>query len=215
VWTDGYKCIYEEEEGVPCGFIQRALRNIQEHCRTKHGWINPLHRDQRARNNSELSESQPWAENVTCQRFFKTGGFQRYFKVEQKTTQTQEQLETAQLVVRVAKNTFKKKKLAREEALKQQVIDGRYDRYSEKSWLERTGWAQHLAGLEPTWLAELIRTPDQKKKKLAQVCKKLEKLIFRAQTTAQANKVKLPAMFYINRRKFKEEQKNKKLFYTR
>ena len=28
VWTDGYKCTYEKEKDVSCGFIQRALRNI-------------------------------------------------------------------------------------------------------------------------------------------------------------------------------------------
>jgi uncharacterized C2H2 Zn-finger protein len=74
IWSDGKKC-------VQCGHIRRTRQDIQKHCRSEHGWINPRKRGGKpgARPPGGLGEA--WVDGVHCQRFGQTGALQRLFEV--------------------------------------------------------------------------------------------------------------------------------------
>jgi uncharacterized C2H2 Zn-finger protein len=74
IWSDGKKC-------VQCGYLRRTRQDIQKHCRSEHGWINPRKRGGKpgARPPGGLGEA--WVDGVHCQRFGQTGALQRLFEV--------------------------------------------------------------------------------------------------------------------------------------
>ena len=74
VWTDGKKC-------MQCGHIRRTREDIQKHCRSEHGWVNPRGRGGKpgARPAGGLGEA--WVDGVHCQRFGQDSMLQRLFEV--------------------------------------------------------------------------------------------------------------------------------------
>ena len=63
VFKNGFKCIVQTQERSYCGYILRALRGIQEHCREEHGWTNPRKRG-RPYQGQQAGGKQMWAEGV-------------------------------------------------------------------------------------------------------------------------------------------------------
>jgi hypothetical protein len=76
IWSDGKKC-------MQCGHIRRTRQDIQKHCRSEHGWVNP-----RGRGGGRKPGTRPagglgevWVDGVHCQRFSRNGAMQRLFEV--------------------------------------------------------------------------------------------------------------------------------------
>ncbi|KAK4242954.1 hypothetical protein C7999DRAFT_36724, partial [Corynascus novoguineensis] len=74
VWSDGKRCLR-------CGHIQRSRQEIQQHCRSEHGWVNPRARGGRARARPAGGLGDVWVDGVYCQRLGQTGALQRLFEV--------------------------------------------------------------------------------------------------------------------------------------
>ncbi|KAI7206681.1 hypothetical protein KC365_g17003 [Hortaea werneckii] len=82
VYFDGLRCRAGHQPSGACQYVCRTVRGMQEHCEQNHGWVNT----QRRGGNSLLKQvhtpNKLWTHNVACQRFFKTGKWQRYFEVQ-------------------------------------------------------------------------------------------------------------------------------------
>jgi hypothetical protein len=74
------------------------------------------------------------------------------------------------------------------------------NRFEANPWLNRVGWAKHLAGLDREWLAETVRKPEKPERALDKVCWAVETVIWKAQQASRASVVGFAAMNYINRR---------------
>ena len=81
IWLDGLKYIAVKPDGSLCGYIYCGLENIQRHYRSEHSWENTRKRG-RAPKGRQPEVNKLWVEGMHYQQFFKTGGFQRLFKVE-------------------------------------------------------------------------------------------------------------------------------------
>jgi hypothetical protein len=71
---DGLKC-------NQCSYIARQIRLIQEHCRTKHSWVNARKSGGRTSQKSNPPPSNPWTSGVRCQRFFPNRRASQWFEV--------------------------------------------------------------------------------------------------------------------------------------
>jgi hypothetical protein len=156
----------------------------------------------------------PWVANIHCQQFFKTGGFQKLFEVEAEQERINEdEIEMSQLVMTQAERDFQSSWTEVEKERETKTVDGEISRYEPNAWLNRAGWAKHLAGIERQWLMSLAWGPRDEEKGLFQACRAVERLIFKAQKASQAGVVGWPAINYINRREFGGDS-NEKPFYT-
>ena len=73
--------------GTRCAVLQRSHDSIAEHCRHKHGWVNPVKRGRRAV--SEEMPDRPWELDVPCQRLRQTGVGAELFRVASDELQLQ------------------------------------------------------------------------------------------------------------------------------
>lgn len=55
---------------------------MREHCEQRHGWVNIQKRGGNSLLKQAHTPNKLWTHNVACQRFFKTGKWQRYFEVQ-------------------------------------------------------------------------------------------------------------------------------------
>jgi hypothetical protein len=181
VWTDGFRCTASTGGDVPCGHVRRRLKHMQTHSREAHGWINPQRRGRPA--GRERQHEVPWVANVRCQRFFKTGGFQKLFEVgaERGRERGRDGAEAGGSTAAQAKREFETAWATVGEEKKKRAVDGDQNRYEPNAWLNRAGWARHLSGIEREWLVSLARPPDgEKETGLARACAAVERLIFKA-----------------------------------
>ena len=74
MWSDGKKCIQ-------CGHIRRTRQDIQRHCQSAHGWINPRGRGRKLGAGPVGGLGEVWVDGIHCQRFGRTGALQRLFEV--------------------------------------------------------------------------------------------------------------------------------------
>lgn len=51
------------------------------------------------------------------------------------------------------------------------------NRYVPNAWLNRAGWAKHLAGLDREWLGCLVRRPERWEKGLKRMCAAVKMVI--------------------------------------
>jgi hypothetical protein len=93
-------------------------------------------------------------------------------------------------------------------------IEPDHNRYVTHAWLNWTGWARHLGGLDREWLLELIQKPRRNEKALSKVCWAVQIVIWKAQQASRLSVVGFPAMNYINRREMGSET-NEKPFNAR
>ena len=93
-------------------------------------------------------------------------------------------------------------------------IDADDNRHVPHRWLNRTGWARHLAGIDRSWLLSQTHPPKKGEKALAKVCWMVELVIWKAQRISTPQVVGYPAMNYINRREMGSDT-NEKPFNAR
>ena len=65
--------------------------------------------------------------------------------------------------------------------------------YVTYAWLNRTGWARHLANLDCEWLLELIQKPRRNEKALSEVCWAVRMVMWKAQEASRPSVVGFPA----------------------
>ncbi|KAK4921796.1 hypothetical protein LTR28_012720 [Elasticomyces elasticus] len=81
VFRDGLRCI-ETTPVRPCNYICREARGMKKHCRERHGWQNPRKRGGAAKKQAQGQTGRSWVDSQICQRFPKTGKWQRYLLVQ-------------------------------------------------------------------------------------------------------------------------------------
>ncbi|KAL2192226.1 hypothetical protein P885DRAFT_5482, partial [Corynascus similis CBS 632.67] len=155
VWSDGKRCLR-------CGHIRRSVRDIQQHCRTEHGWVNPRARRGRPGARPPGGLGDVWVDGVYCQRLGQTGTLQRLFEVIAPAAapgdgHNQGEGGGSQAAI---KATFEASARAIQEKDKAAAaLVGEQSRLSANMWVRRTGWARHLRGFDREWLATTIQRP--------------------------------------------------------
>lgn len=156
VWGDGKKCI-------SCGYIRRTRQDIQKHCRSEHGWVNPRGRGGKPGSGPAGGLGEAWVDGVHCQRFGQTGPLQRLFEVVPPAGQGgqggqgQGESGSAQKAIEAAfEASAKAIKKKDEEAV---ALVNEQSRLSANIWVRRTGWPRHLRGFDRGWLATTTRGP--------------------------------------------------------
>ena len=136
-YEDGMRCTAIDHAGIQCTYICRGKTfGIQKHCTESHGWVNSQKRGGHSRAKSVHSANRMWHEGQACQRFFKTGKWQRYFQVkararEPTTSQAGQRDERAEQMLA-------EMDAAIEAAQSQRKIDGSANRYVANPWLSFT-----------------------------------------------------------------------------
>lgn len=158
---DGFECAE-----YSCNYFTVNKVALQKHCKKEH--------------------KQPWKgdtetlfNNVKVQTFFQTPGLQRYFVVNEPTSNfsvsiPREQQEEVDRMLEEWKNT------QQEHEAEAQVMDAEAAKTDKTGWFKRTGWLEHLAGRNRKYLAHAIRLPDRDEPKLKLVRILVEKLLERS-----------------------------------
>ncbi|KAG9191444.1 hypothetical protein G6011_09532 [Alternaria panax] len=217
IWQDGIKCEAKENDATTCGYIRRTVQDMQLHCRNKHNWTNPRKRG-RTSKGPRIETNRMWIKGVCCQKFAHAGRLGRLFEVSSQdrgeakgdtggeSVMIQRRLEAVFQETTAVLDEVDKKANAR--------IEPDRNRYVTHAWLNRTGWARHLGGLDREWLLELIQKPRRNEKALSKVCWAVQMVIWKAQQASRPSVVGFPAMNYINRREMGSET-NEKPFNAR
>jgi len=209
IFNDGFKC-------TQCGYIRRTLKNIQDHCRGTHGWNNNRKRGRPPSGNHQITVSKMWAEGVHCQKFAHAGKLGRLFEVRPQERVDGDDDNDESIVKRQLEAAFQETTTALDQADKDAHarIEPDDDRHVTHAWLNRAGWARHLAGLDREWLLELVQKPRKEERALTRVCWAVEMVIWKAQQASCTSVVGFPAMNYINRRELGNDS-NEKPFNAR
>ena len=149
-----------EEGGSPCQYVCCTVKGMQKHCKEVHRWRNPQRRGGNRKHRQQATVEKMWQENQSCQRFFVSGPWQRYFLVTpQDQDQTQDQ-DQEQDLGQVQQQTKSQQQVLWEQVSSQaasnwqEVLSKTHSTIQEGTadevspWLEKTGWLGYLAGLD-------------------------------------------------------------------
>ena len=78
IFFDGLPCPWEDQD---FRYICRTKFGRKKHCAREHQWVNQQRRGGDVRSKHRQAINKSWKCNQACQRFFKTGSWQRYFAV--------------------------------------------------------------------------------------------------------------------------------------
>jgi len=202
IFKDGFKCIAPGQESASCRYIRRTVQDMQKHCRKEHGWANPRKRG-RVSSGRRIEMGKLWVEGVHCQKFQSTGKLGRLFEVSVQEGDGVGAEENEDKIIQAAlEDTFTQATAGLDQAEKNAYdkIQADTNRFEANPWLNRTGWAKHLKGLDREWLVTLIRKPEKNERALRKLCQAVEMVIWKAQQASRASIVGRAAMNYINRR---------------
>jgi hypothetical protein len=196
--TDGLRC-------RQCGHVGTAVRKMQQHCREQHGWRNDWAKGGDVAKRSRQERQPPWTTDVRCQRFFRSRAASGWFEVEgarepSGPAAAAEAVEAAeedgvQRAVRMHREQARRFAAAGREAVR--VAD---DRNEPNAWVERTGWAQHLRGLDPDRLRTTVQPIGEEEALLQSMWESLERVLDRARSTATAGRVGSAVLFEVGRK---------------
>jgi len=185
-----------------CDLTFEAIWKIQNHCQTKHGWSNNWKRGRSRQQRIEASRGRkdvPWRTGVKCQRFFATRAASRWFEVDRNDGDCQSNIvrehtgrRTLDRLEATARRFRKSKKRA---------IEVTSDKLEPNAWLERTGWAVHLEGLELDRLYAAAGTHTSEDEIiLLHMLASLDRVLERARTISTPSTVGLAALFEVGRK---------------
>jgi superfamily II DNA helicase RecQ len=182
-----------------CGYINRSVKRMQEHCRRKHHWKN----SRKAAPGRPSDRQRTWT-TVSCQKFHNTNKLGRLFQVGSEAEGPRAPNNADADVSQAIQTSLAQASTQLEELEKKNnnTIKPDTDRHEFVEWLNRAGWARHLKGLKRDWLLKMARKPPHKERALFEVCWAVRMIIWRAQQASKASVVGMPAMMYINRREF-------------
>jgi hypothetical protein len=190
VYQDGLRC-------QNCGYINRNIDRIQEHCKQGHRW------ESRSRAGRPSDKQRMWT-TVSCQKFHNTNKLGRLFQVGGEAESRRAPDSADGDVSQAIEMSLTQAMTRLEDAEKEKcaAIEADTDRYDFNEWLNRAGWARHLQGLKRDWLLAMVVKPTHKERALFDVCWAVRMVIWRAQQASKSSVVGMPAMMYINRREF-------------
>ena len=228
VYDDGLRCV-KPIAHRECNYICRERTGITRHCRQQHQWKNPRTRGGNRRGEEAEETGQIWEEDQRCQRFFKTGPWQRYFAVRsqaasesKRTDEPANREQTTQQGKTVLDQLFH-----RFEKAQRNRTPAARGRVEANPWLEHTRWESHL-GQHREWAVRMIK-PEvvewrqdgvsdeasnvvdeeaeetesarlESEQALEQACQATAALIRQSYRASQIDIVGRPAMEYVNRR---------------
>ena len=157
---DGLIC---PQENPPCQYICRTEYGMKKHLTQQHSWVNKRGRGGDVRSKQSRSVGKPWNRNQACQRFFKTGNWQRYFAVATDGSKSVE-VATAELYC----NFFREQEADALQAVRDVSDDANRVRgFEEHSssvvpWLRTTGIIDHVRGLKKDEMRAALALPSAK-----------------------------------------------------
>ncbi|RYP59361.1 hypothetical protein DL771_010908 [Monosporascus sp. 5C6A] len=128
------------DDGLGCRrypYISRALQKIQKHCRTAHGWVNPLAKGRWRREGQgkkAAAADLPWREGVRYQKFFRARAASGWFEESMLATYGGN--------------------LAADEEGRRRTADGAGGVNVELTWVKEMGWAKYFEGKDLVELYE-------------------------------------------------------------
>ncbi|KAK4446078.1 hypothetical protein QBC34DRAFT_153287 [Podospora aff. communis PSN243] len=222
-YEDGYACTT-----LGCMYIVRGLRTIQEHCRVKHGWVNPNEKGGDHKKRAQIPASTEWRTNVRCQRFFESGVKSTYFEVFPPPP-------SAPLAHQVLADPYDSGTIDFSQpesstpvstglSYVDQLLQGFSDAASRTTsiiqnnegktepnpWLRRVGWAEQFAGRDCRYIYRTVSTniqegwhledSTQQQVELQVAYDSLERVIRAAQKSCTAEEVGVAVLFEIGRK---------------
>src|SRR3569833_2820161 len=193
-----------EEDGLrcnECGYVTRTVQWIQRHCREEHGWQNPWKKGGNVKSRSKQARVLPWTTGVRCQRFFRSRAGYRWFEVggASEVLRRPEAVEAAEDVVARIKRIHQEQ-TAKFEAAGKELIRVADEKKEPNAWVERTGWAQHLRGLDPDRLRAAAGSVGADETVLQLMCASFERVMNRARAAAVGRRVGLSALSEVERK---------------
>ncbi|KAJ3519961.1 hypothetical protein NM208_g13919 [Fusarium decemcellulare] len=144
-----------------CAYVVREVRRMQEHCRTKHGWVNNRKRGRQRRQAQPRGQPVPWRIGVQCQQVCHWGHGRRWFEVGRAESDTQQQERARkqgeyQDAVGFFKHMYREDEAAFESEANARIQD-HDDKHDAQTWLNRCGWPRHLEGMQRDQLRGLLQ----------------------------------------------------------
>lgn len=200
---DYLKCLYLiGDNNKPCGYITSSLKNIKRHLKDNHNWTNPKKRGRARRIDNSDRASSLWQNGIFCQQFYLIGSDHRLFEVASPDTVAPAselaEIGTKKLEIRLSE-------LDPATRPDPAVIS----RLEPNPWLNRAGWARHLAGFDKDTIRSWTELPDSDDSDdldqldleiLTYTIRFLKHLIYKAQNIASSASYPQAALFYINRK---------------
>jgi hypothetical protein len=180
---------------MECTFITPRRQEIQGHCQAEHGWKDGRKRSRDVYEGAH-GEDVPWISGVPCQRFFRRGLRSEFFEIQQGNKDKGEaQPDVSSSLLTASTNGLKQmEKINQEQTME---LDESKD---VDQWLEYTGWAIHLSGLDRVKLLGYLQPPDSVKDAILYgVCESFDRIIDVARATAVPGLVGRAILFEINR----------------
>ncbi|KAL7940340.1 hypothetical protein V8C42DRAFT_356318 [Trichoderma barbatum] len=147
---DGMRC-------KACRCIYRQPWRMLEHGRKAHGWENDWKKGGDVVRKAKERREVPWMKDVRCQRFFPSRAASGYFEViwvgEASEGSSGQQPGAAEDMAKRIRQMHRsqEEKLEKKRQARIRVAD---EKKEPNPWLERTGWARHLEGLNPEKLRD-------------------------------------------------------------
>ncbi len=145
IYDGAYACQWTDISAEKCRYACRGQTPawIQAHCKEVHQWRNWQERGGRADERQMETPNRIWVGGQRCQRFFKAGGWQRYFVVGagfEETTSADDidKQRQAETILSQYERTI-------QEARAQRAVEGDSSRFVPNAWFSFTGWSGHLA----------------------------------------------------------------------
>ena len=211
-----YQCLWSIRDNPPCGYILGDLRHLINHCSDKHkaeGWVNNR---KRGRNSTIKRDTLPPSIiKIIAQAFFNTGTGNRYFRVLENSNSPPIAIENGENSGEILFQSISQKLDLRLRSLEHPNRAELGENLAENEpnpWLERTGWAKHLAGFDLEEIISYIKFPDPEDEPESTLLIKLVNgLIFRAYKNARPDSIGLASLEYINRKESGENSNEKPL----
>ena len=209
VFSDGFRCNrYIDEIDTICGYISRSEKNIKTHIYQTHRIIG-----NKPKNQYEKTETLQYSKDILCQRFFNTGSDQRYFEVQSDRIKDYPD-RTTEIGRQELQNAIEKEQIR----VKSIIVPDSYQ-LEPNPWLQRTGWARHLAGFSFDQLKAWISLPNQENRRIQDETQEekfnlyhqifleiiIENLVLTSAKYAKPEIIGLNGLFYINRKETGEK----------
>ena len=220
VFIDGYQCQWKDDLGRQCSYTCRGQTSwwMQWHCQKEHSWKNCQGQGGRKGERQKETPNRMWIQGQHCQRFFKTGKWQRYFVVQSEPPE-EPRVESDREAI--ADAIFTQYEAGIKEAIASRGVEDDTSRFVPNAWLTFTGWAGHLSKFQDKeQIKAYIQSADDEEGECAEgdiglenACRGTRRLIRAAFKVCNPNIVGKTALESANRRETGAES-NERPFYA-
>ncbi|EXJ86299.1 hypothetical protein A1O1_06669 [Capronia coronata CBS 617.96] len=157
-----------------CGYMCLNIKSMQRHCKEQHGWINVQKRGRMGRGGRDTRQPQTpnriWVDGCFGQQFFRVDKWKKIFPV----AAPESARVTVDEIVQRAERQLAAQQKAIEEFRQHEVMGHQENRYEVNGWLERAGWASHLARYTRDELEHFVAIPRRKEEVTEEVTEESE-----------------------------------------